>query len=214
MGTGRTVAPECGVGASAVPQPSLSRPSPVPCAHRPNGSFCHGVCTDTYVYCSLVGVSGNRAAMSPRPGPSTGVHEPVKHGGHSAHAAHAFSSRDRHDMQLLPLRARSVPSPSGAFTTCVAAGARGVLRSIARCSRRLTILLPFVALALRPEDASAQMPIYVRNLTPGGGQTHTLMVQPSDDIRLVKFFSPTNSLLRRRNSTCSTGGSCCKRADP
>ena len=102
-------------------------------------------------------------------------------------SAHAFSSRDSHDMQLLPLRVRSVLSPSVAFTTFMAAGGRGVLRSIASCSRRLTILLPFVALALCPEEASAQMPIYVRNLTPGGS-TVFLSVLPQSGINAVRFM--------------------------
>ncbi len=90
-------------------------------------------------------------------------------------------------MQLLPLRARSILSPSVAFTTCAATGGRGVLRSIAKCSRRLTILLPFVALALCPEEASAQMPIYVRNLTPGGS-TVAMSVEPVYGIHIVRFM--------------------------
>ncbi len=89
-------------------------------------------------------------------------------------------------MPFLTPRTRSVPSPSGALTSGVAAGGRGVFGAIARCSRQLTTLLPFVALALCPEDASAQMQIFTRNLTPLGAPTVTLDVDGSDALEKVK----------------------------
>ena len=54
-------------------------------------------------------------------------------------------------------------------------------------SCRLAILLPFVALALCPEDANASaFQMFTRNLTPQGSQTFTLDVEGSDSIENVK----------------------------
>jgi len=53
-------------------------------------------------------------------------------------------------------------------------------------SCRLTILMPFVAVALCPEDANAQIQIFTRNLTPLGSRIVTLDVDSSDSIENVK----------------------------
>ncbi|MDQ8171502.1 MAG: ubiquitin-like protein [Gemmatimonadota bacterium] len=89
-------------------------------------------------------------------------------------------------MPFLTPRTHSVPSPSKSLTSGVAGGVRDVVASIARCSRRLTLLLPFVALALCPEEASAQIQIFTRNLTPLGAPTVTLDVDENNLIEQVK----------------------------
>jgi hypothetical protein len=84
-------------------------------------------------------------------------------------------------------RTLSVRTPFGAFTGSSGVGGRGTLGSIMIFSYRLTILLPFVALGLCPEDANAQsMQIFTRNLTPLGSRIVTLDVDSSDSIENVK----------------------------
>ena len=83
-------------------------------------------------------------------------------------------------------RTLCVRTPFCAFTGSSGVGGRGTLWSIMMFSCRLTILLPFVAVALCPEDANAQIQIFTRNLTPLGSRIVTLDVDSSDSIENVK----------------------------
>lgn len=92
-------------------------------------------------------------------------------------------------MQLFMPRTLYVRTPSGTFTGSAGVAGRGTLWSIMIFSCRLTILLPFVGVALCPENANAQMQIFTRNLTPLGSRTITLDVDFSDSIENVKGYN-------------------------